>query len=99
MRRTESCKFGHLGGTQIDRSAKAVEVAGYKQVEAKETLAVGLEVRVHPRVEGQVAARFGGKVVWRQVLAALAKQRVAAIPPGSVISDSASKVWRSGSAA
>ena len=98
MRRTESCKFGHLGGTRIDQSAKAVETASYKQVQAKGTLAVAVRVTALQRTEGQ-AEGFGEKVVRPEAPVVSVKQRVAATSLETVISDLASKVSRSGSVA
>ena len=50
--------------------------------------------------ERQAVARSGErKVAWPQALVALVKQSVEATSPETVISDSASKVSRSGSAA
>jgi len=73
-------------------------MASYKQVQARGTLPVGARVRVLQWAEGQVVVGYE-KVVWSRALVALAKRRVAAISLGTVISDLASKVSRSGSAA
>jgi hypothetical protein len=105
MRQTESYKSGHLGGTQIDQSAKAVEAEGCRRAQAKVTLAVVavmamvMVVRTLQLAGWRVIVRLGEKLVWPQVLEALVKQRVVGTSLGTAISDSASKVSRSGSAA
>lgn len=60
----------------------------------------GVGIKVLRWAEGQVVMRSGeGRVAWQWVLVALAKQRVEGISLGSVISDLASEVSRSGSVA
>ena len=60
----------------------------------------GVGIRVLRWAEGQVVMRSGEvRVAWQWVLVALAKQRVEGISLGSVISDLASEVSRSGSVA
>lgn len=97
MHRTEPCKFGHLEEIRIGQSAKAVETAGCKRAQAKETLGVGARVRVL-QCEEQ-AKVFWEEVVGLRFLAASVKQSVAATSLVTAILDLASKVSRSGSVA
>ena len=61
---------------------------------------VGIRVLVLQWAEGQVVTGSGeGRVAWPWALVALAKQRVEGISLETVISDLASKVSKSGSAA
>jgi len=59
MHRTESCTFDHLEGTQIDRSAKVVEIVNYRQEQARETSVVRAGVNVLLWTEGQAVMRLG----------------------------------------